>query len=169
MMKFFFFYFTKRKSGRILIKLLRVVIFQDQTCQNLCILNIHVFWTFVTSMCKLLSEERERKMWYFKKKILELRYFLEGVHWAAKDKWRKHGYQVVLVPHSLAAWWSGVQDAAESRGTWGASVQQGLSWTECSVVRSQFLSGLYGWWMNKIWFVAEFYGHRRSISFPCLI
>ena len=39
----FFFYFTKRKSGRILIKLLRVVTFRDQTYQNLCILNIHVF------------------------------------------------------------------------------------------------------------------------------
>ena len=35
--------FTKRKAGRILIKLLRVVIFGGQTCQNLYILNIHVF------------------------------------------------------------------------------------------------------------------------------
>ena len=33
----------KTKAGRILIKLLRVVIFWDQTCQNLYILNIPVF------------------------------------------------------------------------------------------------------------------------------
>ena len=81
----------KRKAGRILIKLLRVVIFGGQTCQNLYILNIHVFWTFVTSMCKLLSEEKERKIWYFKKKILESRSCLEEVHWAAKDKWENMG------------------------------------------------------------------------------
>ena len=35
---------------------------------------------YTEELCKLLSEEKERKIWYFKKKILESRYCLEEVH-----------------------------------------------------------------------------------------